>query len=337
MKISVVMPVFNAESTVVDSVQSILKQTFREFEFIIINDGSTDQTCNYLDQINDDRVIIHSFKVNQGIVKSLNWGIDICRGDYVVRMDADDIALPDRLQTLVQHCQKMPQVDVFCSYVIKEASGSRFVHKCPVENDQIRANLLFTNPLIHPATMIKKSVFEVDRYRLEYQYIEDYALWIQLLRSKVFYCIPKELLIYRAQVNSICSTHHHLQSNRVYSLLDDLYTKIGISSANREYLKAMYLKDFSLYFTLGRAKDIYGDLDKISKYLLIDIKVLNQMHDENRELLRKKMRTLKFLIISVGKYLSRKNRIISSLISFVNRFSMGKIRYLAIRSSNDEV
>ena len=113
IKITVLMSVYNTkEDYLREAIESILNQTLREFEFIIINDASNEQTINILDQYNDDRIIRIDNEVNHGLTASLNKGLSVAKGEYIARMDADDISYPNRLELQYQYMQKHPNVAI---------------------------------------------------------------------------------------------------------------------------------------------------------------------------------------------------------------------------------
>lgn len=199
--VSVVMSVYNADRFLREAVESILDQTFKEFEFIIINDGSTDRSAVILEEFRqkDIRVVISTHPNNQGIVAALNSGLAKARGKYIARMDADDISLPHRLQDQVSWMDAHPQVDICGAWVelIGAAQGGSWRH--PVEHASIHARMLFSNALAHPTVMMRASA--VRKHGLMYDekriYIEDYDLWSRFLEKMQFANLDKILLRYR--------------------------------------------------------------------------------------------------------------------------------------------
>ncbi len=116
-KISVVLPVYNSEKYIAEAVQSILDQTFTDFELLIINDASTDGTLQILESFKDDRLKIINNPTNLKVVKSLNKGLELAQGEFIARMDADDIAYPQRFEKQIAYFKKYPQVDVCGTWV----------------------------------------------------------------------------------------------------------------------------------------------------------------------------------------------------------------------------
>lgn len=128
--VSVLMPAYNAEVTVVEAMQSILWQTYPHFEFIIINDGSTDATRERILSVSDARIRYYENEVNQGLVYTLNRGIDLCRGKYIARMDADDISLPTRFEKQVEVMEKSPNI-IVCGTEVSLFGDLEIVKKVP--------------------------------------------------------------------------------------------------------------------------------------------------------------------------------------------------------------
>lgn len=207
--ISILLPVFNAEKYLSKSIDSILNQTFIDFELIIINDGSVDQSDTIIRQYKDPRIVYLVNDSNKGLIYSLNRGIDTARGKYIARMDADDICLPNRLNIQQAWLNNHPGIDVVCSF-------SDFID----ENDQpkgffprdrqfvsaeaIRNRLPFENLISHPTIMARASLLKEYKYNPAQKNIEDYDLWLRLAGDgHLIEKIPQSLLLYRVHQSSI--------------------------------------------------------------------------------------------------------------------------------------
>ena len=188
--ISVVMPVYNAEKYVAEAVESILQQTYTDFEFIIIDDCSTDNSYGILQTYAAKDIRIRLFKndVNNKLPKTLNFGIAQSNGKYIARMDADDISLPERFAKQVEFMESHPEIGV-CGTWIKEFIDenkqiTRMV-EYPVEHKLISITLLFDeNCLAHPSTLLKREIFTDIQLYYESSFggaAEDYELWVRLL------------------------------------------------------------------------------------------------------------------------------------------------------------
>ena len=218
--LSVLLPVYNAQDTVIEAIQSILGQTYTHFEFIIINDGSTDASRERILSVHDDRVHYYENEGNQGLVYTLNRGIDLCRGKYIARMDADDISLPTRFEKQVKVMEKSPNIIVCGTEAFYFGDNKRKVEYYSnrksnfTTSKNYRENLIIGAGIIHPSVMIRKNV--LDKYHLrydeDYPCAEDYKFWMDLVDYGDFYIIPERLLRYRFSATQI-STFHKLQQD----------------------------------------------------------------------------------------------------------------------------
>lgn len=210
-KLSVVMPVYNAEKFLKESIESILIQDFSDFEFIIINDGSTDNSLKIIQAFNDSRIKIIS-RENKGIVYSLNEAINLSKGEYVARMDADDISLSNRFSRQLQIFKNDSSLAVVGSWAIKINEFNEkvdFMSYPPIDKKELRKFFIKHNPFIHPSVMIKKScLVDVGFYKKSFKHCEDYELWSRLLMKFNGINIPEYLLKYRVLDSSITRSHN---------------------------------------------------------------------------------------------------------------------------------
>jgi len=189
--ISIVMSVYNGEKTVGRAIESMLNQTYKNFEFIIIDDCSQDQTFNILQeyQRKDSRIrILHNEK-NLGLAASLNKGIIESSGDWIVRMDDDDISLHDRLENQFNFIQKNPDVDIFGGKAIfQDIYGDEVEHYFPqwppIDAKDIENFFYTTSPLIHPTVCIRKqAIVKIGLYNKDFSGAEDYELWVRAWKN----------------------------------------------------------------------------------------------------------------------------------------------------------
>jgi len=204
--VSIIMPVHNGEKYIKESIESILSQTHRNFEFIIINDGSTDNTLLVLEEYSkrDSRIIIKNNVKNKGISNSLNSGLKLARAPLIARMDSDDIAYPNRLETQVRFMQENPEVSV-CGSSIKIYEAPEICWVPPLQHDAILVRMLFESCLYHPTVMFRKeTIVDQGGYNVNFSGAEDYDLWCRLSRniSVRFANISEPLLCYRTHTNT---------------------------------------------------------------------------------------------------------------------------------------
>ncbi len=191
-KVAVILPVYNGATTILEAVESILNQDFTDFECIIINDGSTDETLNLLKGIHDKRVTILD-QQHLGIAKALNAGLKATRSEFIVRMDADDWSYPNRLSCQLAYLKNNTTVDIVGCHV--EFSGDIEAQQgyylyCNWINQlespsQIYLNRFVESPLAHPSVMIRRSVFDQYGFYNEGNVPEDYELWLRLLHHGI--------------------------------------------------------------------------------------------------------------------------------------------------------
>lgn len=214
-EISVVMPVFNAEKFVKQAVESILKQTFTDFEFIIIDDGSTDLTAAILDLFSDARIVRINHKHNEGLVKSLNDGINQARGEFIARMDADDISLPERFGLQYQYLQDHPEIGALGgNFSLIGADGQHIMNKeHPLSNQLIKWKMCFENPIQHPTVMMRRDVVKnLNGYR-DFKASEDYDLWQRMSEITQLGNINQKILNYRHHGNNLTSSPNENRSS----------------------------------------------------------------------------------------------------------------------------
>ncbi len=205
-KVSVILPVRNCENFLADAIRSILKQSLPDFELIIIDDGSKDTSLQIVKRFRDKRIILLTNNTPMGVARSLNRGIRIAKGDYIARMDADDIAMPDRLYIQYEYFKKHPEVGVVGSWVqLINADGKSIGYKnLPATNQDIKRLLPFVNPFIHPSVMIRNCLFkQFGTYSLDCEGAEDYELWFKVARNTQFTNLQQVLLQYRMHRNSV--------------------------------------------------------------------------------------------------------------------------------------
>jgi hypothetical protein len=214
--VSVLMPVYNGEKYLKKAIESVLHQSFADFEFIVVDDGSNDGTANILAsyQGRDDRIqVLH--QSNQGLVAALNTGLSLARGKYVARMDADDIAMPERLAEQVAALDQNSDVGILgtgCRLIdaADRAVGARYW----AESDlQIRWMCLLESPFGHPTVMMRRDVLLRNglRYREAFHAVEDYDLWTRILGRTRAANLSKPLLQYRIHTESVTNRHRSLQ------------------------------------------------------------------------------------------------------------------------------
>lgn len=234
VKISVLMPVYNMAAYVEEAICSILTQTYSNFELLILDDGSTDGTLDIVRKFDDKRIRVLAHSVNQGLVETLNQGINLCSGEYIARMDGDDIALPHRFERQVAFMDVHQHCGVCGSQAYLLGKGN--VTAKPLNHEAIRCWQLFHCTLVHPTVMMRKSVLEQTGVRYHYYpHAEDYEIWNRLTAVTQVVNLPDVLLMYRQHPNQISSTQQDVQKIQSERIRRDQLRLIGIDPSADEY------------------------------------------------------------------------------------------------------
>lgn len=208
--ISVIMSVYNGEKYLSEAISSVLSQDFSDFEFIIIDDGSTDKSLEVIKSFDDSRIKIVSRK-NRGLIKSLNEGIALARGYYIARMDADDVCLPNRFSVQLKAFSdsNIALVGSWATKIDDTGKEIGVMNYPPREYKEIKKFFIKHNPFIHSTVMIKKFIFkEVGLYKDEFKHAEDYELWSRVLKKFKAINITEPLIKYRLSNNGVTKKHN---------------------------------------------------------------------------------------------------------------------------------
>jgi glycosyltransferase involved in cell wall biosynthesis len=200
------MSVYNGERYLRESVESILKQTFADFEFIITDDGSRDATWDILNGYDDPRVLLMRNPKNIGLTHSLNKGLVLARGEYVARIDADDVSFPQRLEMQVDFLERHTHIGVLGTAVqfIDSSGNPAKVQRFPEQHNAIRWSLCFYNPIPHPSVMARRQLMEqASGYRPDLKTAQDYDLWQRLSSVTRLANLPDVLLYLRKHDASV--------------------------------------------------------------------------------------------------------------------------------------
>ncbi|MDM2795289.1 MULTISPECIES: glycosyltransferase family 2 protein [Citrobacter] len=212
--VTVIMPVYNAEEYLSEAITSILDQSYKNIEFIIINDGSTDSSDSIIKGFLEDKRIHYISRSNKGLVYSLNEGLDIAKGMYIARMDADDISHPQRIEKQVEFMLENDQVAVVgcSSYIINFESKIIGQRNPPTSAFLNKALLLFGPTLSHPTVMFNRSVIGDDLYYCDdFKHAEDFELWLRLSNKYNMGNLPEKLFSYRINESGVSQSNYREQ------------------------------------------------------------------------------------------------------------------------------
>lgn len=226
-KISVVMPLYNAAAHLRPALDSVFSQTFTDFECILVDDCSTDDTPAILDSYTDPRIVRIRNAQNMGIVGALNRGLDAARGEYIARMDGDDIALPERFARQAARLDARPNVALLGTFFYLMRDDAPLVKiwetlpGVAYSAAFTRWSLLWRTTVQHPTAMIRRSVLEAHRLRYDksYETAEDFDLWARIARVADAEVLEEPLLKYRINPESISSTRTQYQLGVHFTLI----------------------------------------------------------------------------------------------------------------------
>jgi len=220
VKLTVLMAVYNGGEFLKDSIQSVLNQTYQDFEFLILDDCSTDNSVEIINSFSDSRIVIYSNEKNMGQTKSLTLGLNHARGEYIARIDADDIAFPLWLKAQINFIERNPEVVVASAnaIVIDENTKIRRKYLVPSKKEEILLRSLMASPINHVVSIMRKDILvQYGGYDDQYRIIADYGLWSALLRNG----------------KNITSSNKVLMAIRVHS------KSLSLINGNEKYIDAL--------------------------------------------------------------------------------------------------
>lgn len=263
-KVEVLMPVFNSSQYLKAAIDGVLNQSYKDFVFIIINDGSTDNSEEIILSYTDPRIKYHKNEANLGLIKTLNKGIELCKGDYIVRMDTDDISLPNRLERLIYFMEQNSEVGVAGSYVKTIEKNSKIV-KYPTKHFDILEHFTYQCAINHPSTIWRSSVIKNYRFDDHFPHAEDYELWSRLIMKTHFAIIPEVLLEYRIHTNSVSHLNKIVQDENSINIQLRFFSNLGLCNLSRVDLvtyKAMCYADWAFFRNQNQLTDLAVLLNK---------------------------------------------------------------------------
>jgi len=235
-KVSVVMAVFNGEKYLGQAIDSILGQTFTDFEFIIVDDGSTDATSQIIQGYGDARIRFILNEENIGLTRSLNKGLSLASGAYIARMDGDDVSLPERLAKQVEFMDANREVGACGTWAMDIDQEGKIIGKRETfAGDQLN-NFYWRSALTHSSAMFRFSQTSGPRYDETARVSQDYDLWLRIAAENKLGTLPEYLLLYRVHDESITVANSDNQMNTAYRIFSK---HIGGQAISYEAFKAL--------------------------------------------------------------------------------------------------
>ncbi len=262
--VSVLLPVFNGEEFLKQTIESVLNQTFVNFEFIIIDDGSTDSSRQIINSFDDQRIVFIENSENLQLIKTLNKGLEIAKGNYLARIDADDYMHPTRLEKQVHF------LDAHMDYVLAGSSVQLVRDGIEIEGDIIKYysdhddivfSMSFYCPFIHPTIMLRMCIVREHqlKFDLGYLHAEDYEFWTRIVRYGKVYNLDENLTYYRVHSNQISNVHLDFQKKQMKKI------QVKFLNENLPYLNEQEKSCIFSIENIYSSSVFYQAIDKLSE------------------------------------------------------------------------
>jgi len=235
--VTVLMPVYNGEAYLSEAIESILLQSYTNFEFLILNDGSSDRSEEIIQSYTDSRIRLINNATNMQLIATLNRGLDLAQGKYIVRMDADDISLPQRIERQVEWLEKNPEYGLVGSW-FEDFNGTDTIRTIKYSSDDthIRIRHLYQTHIAHPTAVLRKSVIDEHNLRFDPDFVhgEDYAFWVQMSAYCKLSNYPEMLVRKRDHPRNISNKYAQTQQDTCAKVKQKQFEKMGLSISRGE-------------------------------------------------------------------------------------------------------
>lgn len=281
--LSVIIPVYNAQMFIAEAIQSILNQSFNDFELIIIDDGSTDNSRQIIQSFNDKRINYFKNDANKGIVYTRNRGISESKGEFIGMLDADDVAAPDKFKIQIDFLKKNKEFGMVGSWVkFIDENGNKLngKWKLPASPETIPSWFLFKNYFLQSAVLYRKNCFNNLSFTKGFDILEDYLIWYQILKKFKARNLPKYLINYRIHKGGVTKKHDDERRDKEKKVFEIMFRDLGIDTTDREL-------DIHLLIREGAIITNHEVLLEIEKWLLKIVFHNNKNKIYNQALLSK--------------------------------------------------
>lgn len=235
---TVLIPTYNCAKYLIECIESILNQTYSDYEILLIDDGSTDNSREIIETFSDPRIRYFRNEKNLGIVKTLNLGIDLASGEFIARMDADDIMVGDRLANQVKFLKENQSYGMVGAWYEVIDEEGRFIEllKTHLDSQFLRLALLFRNQFAHSAVTMRAEILRKLKYDGKFQYCEDHELWIRFSQRCQIANLPEKHLSYRWYQDNSCNANQTQLRISVLKLLSRELDYYGITHSASELM-----------------------------------------------------------------------------------------------------
>ena len=279
---TVLIPTYNCAKYIVPAIKSVLAQKYADYELLIIDDGSTDTTEEIVSKISDSRIVYLKNSCNKGIVYTLNKGIEMAKGEYIARMDADDIVLGNRLEIQIDFLNKNPDHGIVGGwYQVTNENGKIIDTVEGVTNcSSAQLGLLFRNQFAHSVVTMRTDLAKQLKYDPEFQYCEDYDLWVRFAEVSKVTNLPAYYLSYRWYSENSCNRKQKELKQAMLNLLSHELDKIEVEHTAEELM-------LHAAVCFGMANKLFNDPVKHKALRqwhnkVFGSPVLNQRYDKDR-------------------------------------------------------
>ena len=273
-RVTVLMPVYNLQPYLKEAIDSILQQTYSDFELMILNDGSTDDSEKIIFSYTDPRIIYIKNEKNIGLVNTLNKGLQRINTEYIVRMDGDDISEQNRIEILVREMDKNPEVGVLSSY-LKLFGDKTETWKMPLDNNDIKAGMIFNSTVAHAPCIIRTKILKEHsiEYSSAFPHMEDWDLWFRIMNITTFKGIPLILYHYRIFAHNVTVLNSHTMVERRKNFYRRIFSDFKWNVSEEE---------IDLHAAIGKSSFEKPDKQKLQacKKWLAKLQQLNQQDEK---------------------------------------------------------
>jgi glycosyltransferase involved in cell wall biosynthesis len=268
--VSILLACYNGAQYLQKCLDSIFKQTFSNFELIIIDDGSTDATTAIIKKNNDPRIVYLKNSKNKGAAYSLNKAINMAKGKYIARIDQDDTMASSRLAQQVIFLNQNPTYSMVGSNCVVMTQNDFPMYRIETyqEDSDIKLGMLFKNQIVHPSIMIRKEILKKLKYNSDYKHCDDYELWLRVAANYKIYNLPEYLTFYRVHVKNTSRVHSKTQQQNTLELLSQQLDSLNIEHTVEELVihsAVSFGHGLNYFNTKERIEKLHLWLDKIFK------------------------------------------------------------------------
>ncbi|MCF6171937.1 MAG: glycosyltransferase, partial [Bacteroidales bacterium] len=265
--LSIIMPACNAGKHIAPAIQSVLDQTYENFELIIINDGSTDNSKAVIESFDDNRIKYFENEKNSGIVFSRNKGLKLAQGEYIGMLDADDIAHPEKFEkqiTFLEQNHDFGMVGSWAKFIDGEGKRLPGAWKLKAKPEMIPSIMLFKNYFLQSAVLYRRECIEKFSFKEGFDILEDYLIWLEIIRKYKAWNLPEYLIDYRLHPGGVTKMRQEEKREKEKMVFRIQLEKLGIDATDKEIKLHLLIRDDTPITKTGTLKSVEKWLLKIS-------------------------------------------------------------------------